>query len=113
MRLILPGLVRVDAERVQSYRYLRFIQSETPVGLYANSMSEGTLRALAIPIALFQRIYGSYGSATPSLVAIEVPETGIHPAAAGILLDSLAGQEGPAFGCNPFRRNVERRDSIR
>jgi predicted ATPase len=49
-------------------------------------MSDGTLRALAILIALFQR---GPNSARPSLVAIEEPETGIHPAAAGILLDSL------------------------
>jgi predicted ATPase len=86
MRLILPGLVRIEAEPVLSYRYLKFIESEIPVGLYANSMSDGTLRALAILIALFQR---GHGSATPSLVGIEEPETGIHPAAAGILLDSF------------------------
>jgi predicted ATPase len=86
MRRILPGLTRVDAEPVLSYKCLNFIQSEIPVGFYANSMSDGTVRALAILIALFQRIYGS---PTPSLVAIEEPETGIHPAAAGVLLDSF------------------------
>jgi predicted ATPase len=86
MRRILPGLTSIDAKAVQSYRFLDFIQSGIPVGLFAKSMSDGTLRALAILIALFQRIYGS---STPTLVAIEEPETGIHPAAVGILLDSL------------------------
>jgi predicted ATPase len=88
MRRILPGLTDIETETFDpAYRFLRFNERAQDVrGLLANSMSDGTLRALAILIALFQR--GS-NSTTPSLVAIEEPETGIHPAAAGILLDSL------------------------
>jgi predicted ATPase len=88
MGRILPGLESIEAEKLDStYNLLRFHErAQNIVGLTANSMSDGTLRALAILIALFQR---GQGSATPSLVAIEEPETGIHPAAAGVLLDGL------------------------
>jgi len=50
-------------------------------------MSDGTLRALGVLVALFQ---GRMGSESPvSLVGIEEPETGLHPATAGALLDAL------------------------
>lgn len=48
-------------------------------------MSDGTLRALGVLTAVFQRDK----EAKVSLVAIEEPETALHPAAAGVLLDSL------------------------
>jgi predicted ATPase len=50
-------------------------------------MSDGTLRALGILVALFQ----SQGSSVPSvpLVGIEEPEVALHPAAVGALLDAL------------------------
>jgi predicted ATPase len=89
MRRILPGISSVETVDFQSRKYLNFVQN---VGgtlkhdFTVNSISDGTLRALAILIALFQR---GQGSSAPSLVAIEEPETGIHPAAAGILLDSF------------------------
>lgn len=44
----------------------------------AASMSDGTLRAFAAVMAAFQTV-NPYGS--PSLVCIEEPETGLHPAA--------------------------------
>ena len=50
-------------------------------------MSDGTLRALGVLVALFQ----SGGSEAPgvSLVGIEEPEVALHPAAVGALLDAL------------------------
>lgn len=51
----------------------------------ANSMSDGTLRALGILVALFQ---GGEG-ARPSLVGIEEPEVALHPAAAAVVRDAL------------------------
>jgi predicted ATPase len=89
MRRILPGLAGIEIENFRSHKLLNFVQSAVGTlkhDFAANSVSDGTLRALAILIALFQR---AYSSTIPSLVAIEEPETGIHPAAAGILLDSL------------------------
>lgn len=46
----------------------------------AYSMSDGTLRAVGILAALFQRI---------PLIGIEEPELALHPAAAGVLHDAL------------------------
>jgi predicted ATPase len=59
--------------------------SNHPWRFLAASMSDGTLRALGIPVALFQ---GGNGRQIP-LVAIEEPEVALHPAAAGVLLDAL------------------------
>lgn len=51
----------------------------------ANSMSDGTLRALGILIALFQ---GGEDSRS-TLVGIEEPEVALHPAAAAVVRDAL------------------------
>jgi len=51
----------------------------------AASMSDGTLRALGVLVALFQ----SSGGPLLPLVAVEEPEVALHPAAAGVLFDSL------------------------
>ena len=50
-------------------------------------MSDGTLRALGVLVALFQGFASD--DADPSLVGIEEPELALHPAAAGVLIDSL------------------------
>jgi len=56
-----------------------------PWSFWAASMSDGTLRALGILTAIFQ---GTNGHRVP-LVGIEEPETALHPAAAGVLVDAL------------------------
>ena len=48
----------------------------------AFNMSDGTLRALGLLMAVFQR-------PAPSLIAIEEPESTIHPGALGAILDLL------------------------
>lgn len=48
----------------------------------AFNMSDGTLRALGLLLAVFQR-------ETPSLIVVEEPEASIHPGAAGAILDLL------------------------
>jgi predicted ATPase len=50
-------------------------------------MSDGTLRALGILVALFQS--GNGRAHRVPLVGIEEPEIALHPAAAGVLRDSL------------------------
>jgi len=50
-------------------------------------MSDGTVRALGILVALFQTGNGT-GAHVP-LVGLEEPEIALHPAAAGLLLDGL------------------------
>lgn len=52
----------------------------------ANSMSDGTLRALGILVALFQ----GGDTARPGLIGIEEPEVALHPAAAALLREALA-----------------------
>ena len=49
-------------------------------------MSDGTLRALGVLVALFQ---GVGNGDTRWLIGIEEPEVALHPAAAGMLTDSL------------------------
>ena len=51
----------------------------------AQNMSDGTLRALGVLTALFQ----AYTDYAPLLVAIEEPETALHPAASAALREAL------------------------
>jgi len=96
MRRIVPGLRSIRPETFKTYKLLNFDQ-EAPLSsvrtLLASSMSDGTLRALAVLVALFQR---SSRHAPPTVIGIEEPESGLHPAAAGILFDAL--REGQEFG---------------
>ncbi len=64
----------------------KVIGSEHPWRFYAGSMSDGTMRALGILVAVMQLAERQ----TPvRLVGIEEPETALHPAAAGALMDAL------------------------
>ncbi|HZV67311.1 MAG TPA: AAA family ATPase [Telluria sp.] len=53
---------------------------------YANSMSEGTLRALGVLVALFQR--GAPDA--PRVVGIEEPETALHPAGFAAMREAIS-----------------------
>jgi predicted ATPase len=52
------------------------------LGFEAFSMSDGTLRAFGLLLAVFQH-------ETPSVIVVEEPEASLHPAAAGVVLDML------------------------
>lgn len=88
---VVPGITSVDAKDVGPKETLEFRQdvrgAKHPWRFLANSMSDGTLRALGVLIALFQ----ARGNGTESryLVGIEEPEIALHPAATGILTDAL------------------------
>jgi len=88
---ISSGLTRVDAVRVGKHETLQFSQAHSParstLPFRADQVSDGTLRALGILVALFQARMSA--EPTVSLVAIEEPENALHPAAAGVLLDAL------------------------
>ena len=58
----------------------------------AIALSDGTIRALGILVSLVS--VGGNGTKGPSLIGIEEPETALHPAAAGALMDALT--EGAA-----------------
>lgn len=58
-----------------------------PWKFFASSMSDGTLRALGALVAVAQY---AEGSRRVGLVGIEEPETALHPAASGALMDALS-----------------------
>jgi predicted ATPase len=83
---IVPGVRGVEVSHVGPRETLEFRQDvpdpENPWRFLAGSMSDGTLRALATLVALFQ-------SASVPLTALEEPAASLHPAATGVLLDAL------------------------
>ena len=92
LAVMIPGGTGVEARTVGSKLTLDFHQelrrAKHPSRFPANNVSDGTLRALGVLVALFQ----SNGPAMRRrrLVGIEEPEIALHPAAAGVLIDSLS-----------------------
>lgn len=88
---IVPGVSGVDSKVLGSQETLEFRQGvkgqEHPWRFLAESMSDGTLRAFGVLLALFQGL-GRNGEAPP-LVGLEEPEMALHPAAASVLLGAL------------------------
>ncbi len=88
---VVPGISEVEAKNVGPKETLEFRQSvagaRDPWRFLAANMSNGTLRTLGILVALFQSSNGGKGRIP--LVGIEEPELALHPAAAGVLRDSL------------------------
>ena len=94
LSVVLPRLRKIVDTEVGEKVTFQFTQAEgsSERTFYASSMSDGTLRMLAVLLALFQR---SKPEQRVSLVGIEEPEMGLHPAAAEVLFDSL--NEASAF----------------
>lgn len=88
---IVPGVTGVEAKMLGSQETLEFLQAvkgaKHPWHFYASSMSDGTLRAFGVLLALFQA--ADRNGEAPPLVGIEEPEVALHPAATGVLLGSL------------------------
>jgi predicted ATPase len=87
---IVPGISDVERVQLGPVETLEFRQRVTgaknPWKFYAANMSDGTLRALGTLVAVMQLA----DRAQPiQLVGIEEPETALHPAAAGALVDAL------------------------
>ncbi len=88
---VVPGIAGVERRAIGPRETLAFRQkvrgARHPWQFLAGNMSDGTLRALGILVALFQ----SYGRDDRRrwLIGIEEPEIALHPAAAGVLVDSL------------------------
>ncbi len=82
---IVPGTVDVQPKKHGNKLTLEFTQDwaqTKPVKFEAFNMSDGTLRALGLLAAVFQR-------PAPSLLVIEEPEATIHSEALGSILDVL------------------------
>ncbi|MFT6178566.1 MAG: putative ATPase [Paracoccaceae bacterium] len=88
---IVPGIESVKGKTIAGRETLEFKQTtedeEKTQTFLASNMSDGTLRALGVLVAVLQ------GNATAPdtlpLVGIEEPEIALHPAASGILFDIL------------------------
>jgi predicted ATPase len=90
---IVPGIAAVDPRNYGGMETLEFRQTTAgqafPWGFPASSMSDGTLRAFAVLLAISQ-----LGSATefargPLVIGLEEPEVALHPGAATTLLAAL------------------------
>jgi predicted ATPase len=83
-----PSVLDIEAVSVDDNYNLRF-ELDRGAGLREDfstqNISDGTLRALAVLVALFQKS----DRYSLSLVGLEEPEAGLHPATAGVLFDSL------------------------
>ena len=80
---IVPSMVDVRPEMHGNKLSLQFTQRlKSDVQFDAANVSDGTLRALGLITAVFQR-------PTPSVVVIEEPELTMHPGALGAILDLL------------------------
>ena len=88
LRSFNPEFRDLTVTQAGGYRWLTFISAGNPTGwsLSGSDVSDGTLRAVAILLAIFQ----AWTPESPlSLVGLEEPEGNLHPAAAGVLLDAL------------------------
>lgn len=88
---VVPGITDITHRPVGKKETLEFRQrvagSKEPWRFDAENMSDGTLRALGVLVALFQSP-ASDGRAV-RLVGIEEPETALHPGAAAVLRAAL------------------------
>lgn len=90
LQTVVPMVQGVERKPVGPMETLEFRQdmagAKHPWRFLAQNMSDGTLRALGVLVALFQgnRDY------SPTLVGIEEPETALHPAASAALREALA-----------------------
>lgn len=90
LHTVVPMVHGVRRQQVGPMETLEFRQemsgAKHPWRFLALNMSDGTLRALGVLVALFQ----GNRDHSPALVGIEEPETALHPAAAAALRDALA-----------------------
>lgn len=87
---VVPGVVGVERVGLGPRETLEFRQeiagSTSPWRFPAQSMSDGTLRALGVITAVFQ---SPAPGSEPTLIGIEEPEVAVHPAAAAVLGEAL------------------------
>lgn len=88
---VVPGVIGVDTDPVGARQALYFLEArsedEATERFLAQSMSDGTLRAFGVLLALFQRADVDRDLV---LVGVEEPEAAVHPAAAAVLRDAVA-----------------------
>ena len=94
---IVNGVSEAESKTLGSQETIEFRQAvkgqNYPWRFLASSMSDGTLRAFGILLAVFQT--SASQTKSPLLIGLEEPEMALHPAAAGVLL--LALREGAHY----------------
>jgi predicted ATPase len=92
---IVRGVSGVDTKALGDQETVQFRQSvkgqKHPWQFWASSMSDGTLRAFGVLLAVLQESAETGG---PVLVGLEEPESALHPAAASTLLAALRQASG-------------------
>ncbi|WP_133510701.1 AAA family ATPase [Candidatus Thiosymbion oneisti] len=91
MELVVPGVeeVRTEQQRLDGKTALLFKEQETERHFPAHMMSDGTIYALSLLVAVLD-LPQPYG-----LTLIEEPERGLHPAAIRELIDLIREQATP------------------
>ncbi len=88
---IVKGLAGAETKILGSQETIEFRQAvkgqKHPWTFLASSMSDGTLRALGVLVAIFQNLKSQ--NVSPNLIGLEEPEMAIHPAASAVLLGAL------------------------
>jgi len=94
LQTVVPMVQGVERKQIGPMETLEFRQemagARHPWRFLAQNMSDGTLRALGILVALFQ----GNPDHSPTLVGIEEPETALHPAASAALREALTRASG-------------------
>lgn len=89
LQTVVPMVQGVERKPVGPMETIEFRQemagAKNPWRFLAQNMSDGTLRALGVLVALFQ---GNHDF-MPTLVGVEGPETALHPAASAALREAL------------------------
>ncbi len=90
---IVPGMTSAEPKTLGSQETIEFRQTlkgqEHPWRFLASSMSDGTLRAFGILLAIFQAAVPTKDLRSPLLIGLEEPEMALHPAATSVLLAAL------------------------
>jgi len=88
---IVRGLSEVQTRTLGSQETIEFRQAvkgqRHPWTFLASSMSDGTLRAFGVLVAIFQSLKST--GISPRLIGLEEPEMALHPAASAVLLAAL------------------------
>jgi len=91
LEAVVPGIKGADTKTLGPKQTVEFRQevpgASNPWKFLAANMSDGTLRAFGVLVALFQGAPGRKGRVP--LVGIEEPESALHPAAAATLSEAI------------------------
>ena len=90
---IVPGISDAEAKTLgyqETIEFRQMVKGQPHSWRFpAGAMSDGTLRAFGILLAVFQAASAPPNGSPPLLIGLEEPEMALHPAAAGVLLSAL------------------------